>query len=214
MRRRPLFIVVATALVLASVALTASVVAIMGGASEGEGYRGSSPPAGIVLAPFSLESYRGAHVSSASLRGKVVALTFLESKCKEACPVIAFQVARGMEELSDAQRNGVRAIAISTHPVDDTPTNVRTFLEKQRAVDSLDYLVGDERALRPVWRRYKVLSALDSGDADTHSASVHVYDRSGVWVSTLHPGIDLTPDNLAHDLALALGRWPGDVIPP
>jgi protein SCO1/2 len=205
MRRRAALIAVSAALALALVALTASVFAVTRNASEGEGYRGSLPPAGIELAAFSLRSYRGEVVSSDSLRGKVLALTFLESKCKEACPVIAFQVARGMEQLSREQREGVRAIAISTHPVDDTPASVRIFLEKQRAVDALDYLVGDERELRPVWERYKVLSALDSGNADTHSASVHIYDRSGVWVSTLHPGVDLSPDNLAHDLVLALG---------
>lgn len=170
-----------------------------------ERYRGSSPPQGIELAPFALQSYRGGSVTSRSLQGKVVALTFLESKCQEACPVIAFQVARGIEQLAPAQREHVRAIAISTHPADDTPASVRAFLAKQRAVEALDYLIGTEGELRPVWRRFHVLSALDSGDADTHSASVHVYDRTGVWVSSLHPGIDLTAENLAHDLALALG---------
>ena len=205
MRRRAVLIAVGTALALALVALTASVFAVTRGASDGESYRGSSPPAGIELAAFSLRSYRGQPVSSDSLSGKVVALTFLESKCKEACPVIAFQLARGIEQLSAEQRQGVRAIAISTHPVDDTPASVRAFLQKQRAVDALAYLVGDERELRPVWQRDKILSALDSGSADTHSASVHIYDRTGVWVSTLHPGVDLSPDNLAHDLALALG---------
>lgn len=205
MRRRAVLIAVGTAMALAFVALTASVFAVTRSASEGEGYRGSSPPAGIELAAFSLRSYRGPVVSNESLSGKVLALTFLESKCMEACPVIAFQLARGIEQLSAEQRQGVRAIAISTHPVDDTPASVLTFLEKQRAVDALDYLVGDERELRPVWQRYKILSALDSGSADTHSASVHIYDRTGVWVSTLHPGVDLSPDNLAHDLALALG---------
>jgi hypothetical protein len=57
---------------------------------------------------------------------------------------------------------------------------------------------------RPVWRRYYILSALESENANTHSASVHIYDRDGFWVSSLHPGVELTPENFAHDVRLAL----------
>jgi protein SCO1/2 len=167
-------------------------------------YRGSEPPGRNELAPFALASYRGGRVSSVQLRGKVVALTFLESKCTEACPIIAVQVARGVDLLTPAERRQVRAIAISTQPFDDTRRNVRRFLVRRHAVGRLDYLIGTEAELRPVWRRYHILSALDSGDADTHSASVHIYDRDGVWVSSLNPGIDLTPENFAHDVRRAL----------
>jgi protein SCO1/2 len=202
MRRRTLLLSAVAVLVVAGVGAGAILV-VSRASSEPDAYRGSPPPKGITLAEFALRSYRGPAVSSGSLRGKVVALTFLESKCREACPVIAFQVARGIEQLRAADREDVRAVAISTHPEDDTPASVRSFLGKQRALEELDYLIGSEAELRLVWRRFNILSALDSGDANTHSASVHIYDREGVWVSTLHPGIDLTPANLAHDLALA-----------
>jgi protein SCO1 len=171
--------------------------------SEGP-YRGSEVPGGIRLEPFALTSYRGVRVSSSSLADQVVALTFLESKCQEACPIIAIQLARGVDQLTAAERRRVRVIAISTHPGDDTSANVRRFLTQRRAIGRLDYLIGSEAELRPVWRRYYIVSALDSGDADTHSASVHLYDRKGVWVSSLHPGIDLTPENFVHDVRRAL----------
>jgi protein SCO1/2 len=167
-------------------------------------YRGSEPPGRNELAPFALPSYRGGKVSSAQLGGKVVALMFLESKCTEACPIIAVQVARGIDLLMPPERRQVRAIAISTQPFDDTRQNVRRFLARRHAIGRLDYLIGTEAELRPVWLSYHILSALDSGDADTHSASVHIYDRDGVWVSSLHPGIDLTPENFAHDVRRAL----------
>lgn len=201
MSRRSLVVVVAVALLLSL--LLGGIVVVARSGDDGR-YRGSEPPAGIRLKPFALASYRGEQVASSSLRGKVVALTFLESKCKEACPIIAVQIARGIDQLRPPERAQVRAIAISTQPFDDTPQSVRGFLAKRRALGRLDYLVGTEAELRPVWRRYDILSALDSGDADTHSASVHIYDRSGVWVSSLHPGIDLTPQNLVHDLRRAL----------
>jgi protein SCO1 len=193
--------VAALALVAATVAV---VLSLTGGLDETASYRGSPPPAGIMLGQFDLSDYTGGRVSRDDLAGKVVLLTFLESRCKEACPIIASQVARAIEHLTREERTKVVAIAISTHPTDDTPASVRAFLRAQRAEGRLDYLIGSERELRPVWQRFGILSALDSGDADTHSASVHVYDRSGEWVASLHPGIDLTPANLVHDVGVAL----------
>jgi len=158
-----------------------------------------------MLGDFDLRDYTGVRISRDQLGGKVVLLTFLESQCEEACPIIASQVAFGLERLDPEEREQVVAIAISTHPVDDTPANVRAFLRAHRAEGKLHYLIGSEQELRPVWKRFGILSALDSGDADTHSASVHVYDPRGEWVSSLHPGIDLTPESLAHDALAALG---------
>lgn len=185
-------------------AVLGAALAMLSRSDDAGAYRGSSPPAGLMLGDFSLRSFTGTPVSRKSLRGKVVALTFLESKCKEACPVIAAQVARGMELLSAGERGRIVAIAISTHPGDDTPESVRAFLSKQRAIGKLDYLVGTEAELRPIWKRFSVLSALDSGNADTHSASVRIFDRRGEWVSTLHPGVDLSPESFAHDVRRAL----------
>lgn len=197
-------IVLAALIVVIATGVAAAFLAAVARSPAPDVYRGSRPPRGIELEPFSLRSYRSGVVSSEQLKGKVVALTFLESKCRQACPVIAFDVARGVERLTVDERRQVRAIAISVHPGDDTPENVRAFLTRRRAVGRLDYLIGSEAELRPVWRRYDVLSALESGDANTHSASVHVYDRDGIWVSSLHPGIDLTPENFAYDVRVAL----------
>jgi cytochrome oxidase Cu insertion factor (SCO1/SenC/PrrC family) len=211
-KRSPLIVSAALAIVLALLLVGIVVAARSSGAgpaflTPGQGpYRGSEPPAGIRLEPFVLTSYRGQRVASSSLHGRVVALTFLDSTCRTACPIIAVQIARGIDQLGSAERGQVRAIAISTEPNDDTAPSVRRFLAKQRAVGRLDYLIGTEAELRPVWGRYDILSALDSGDADTHSASVHIYDRDGVWVSSLHPGIDLTPANFVHDVLRALNK--------
>lgn len=167
-------------------------------------YRGSNVPAGTFLPAFGLRNYTGELVRSESLRGKVVLVTFLESKCEEACPIIAAEIAQGLALLTAAERRQVAAVAVSTHPRDDTPANVRAFVRRHQLVGRLDYLIGSESELRPVWRKFHILSALESGDADTHSAPVRVFDPEGEWVTTLHPGVDLTPGNLAHDVRAAL----------
>ncbi len=203
-RRRLATAVVAGIVVLALGAIAGAVIASRG-ESDAVSYRGSSPPPGIVLPSFDLRDSSGERVRSRALKGKVVLVTFLETTCKEACPIIAAQIGTGLELLDHGERRSVVAIAISVHPGDDTPVSVRRFLRTHRVEGDLRYLIGSERELRPVWNAFQILPALDTGDADTHSASVRIFNRDGEWVSTLHAGVDLTPENLAHDLVAAQG---------
>lgn len=173
-------------------------------------YRGSEPPSGIRLADFELRDDTGELVRSRDLRGKVVVLTFLDSQCTESCPIIAAQIARAVDGLAAEERRLVEAVAISTDPAEDTPQSVRAFLRRNRALGRLRYVGGGQpaRELRPVWKRFQILSSLDSGEDTLHSAPVRVYDGHGVWVSSLHAGVDLTPENLVHDVRTALGPRP------
>src|SRR5687767_693957 len=81
-------------------------------------YRGSEVPADTFLPSFSLRSYTGELVRTQSLQGKVALVTFLESKCEEACPIIAAEIAQGLALLTAAERRQVAAVAVSTHPGD------------------------------------------------------------------------------------------------
>jgi protein SCO1/2 len=169
-------------------------------------YRGSEVPGGITMRDFSLRNYDGRSVRSSDLAGRVTLLTFLDSQCTESCPVIAWTVARTIDTLTPTERRGVRAVAISTDPAEDTEKSVRSFLVRNRALGRFLYLGGGEpeRELRRVWDDFDVLSSLESGEDTLHSASVRIYDRNGEWVTTLHPGADLTEANLVHDLRAAL----------
>jgi hypothetical protein len=65
-------------------------------------------------------------------------------------------------------------------------------------------LSGYAAEMKPVWKRFGVVSAYETGDADTHSADVRVFDAEGIWASTQHSGVDLTPANLAYDIDRAM----------
>lgn len=168
-------------------------------------YRGSEPPVLIKLPNFTLPDQTGRTVSAAELRGKVVAVTFLDSQCTEACPIIASQIARTLEGFPSERLRQVAAIAISTDPEEDTPEAVQSFLAKHRAQDFLRYLVAPVERLRPVWQSFQISASFDTGIDTLHSAPVRIYDREGKWVSSLHAGADLTSENLAHDITVALG---------
>jgi cytochrome oxidase Cu insertion factor (SCO1/SenC/PrrC family) len=167
-------------------------------------YRGSEPPAGIRVPDVTLASYRAAIVSLRALRGRVLVVTFLDTKCTQSCPIIAGDIGSALPLLSPIEQRQVKALAISVDPRVDTPASIRSFLRRRHALGTLDFLIGSVSDLRPVWKAFYVLPAVDTGSADVHSADVRVFDRAGVWVSTLHVGVDLTPANLVHDIRVAL----------
>lgn len=175
-------------------------------ATSSSPYRGSSPPRGVHAPDFSLRSYRGGRVRMRDLRGKVVLVTFLDTKCTDKCPIIASQIGAALPLLPPSARRRVAALAISVDPRVDSPRSVRRFLRSRRALGRLDFLLGSIKQLRPIWKAFYVVAAAQTGSANSHSADARIFDQRGIWVSTLRPGVDLTPRNLAHDLLTALRR--------
>jgi cytochrome oxidase Cu insertion factor (SCO1/SenC/PrrC family) len=165
-------------------------------------FRGSAAPEGFALPSFALRDDQGRVVRSTDLRGKAVAVTFLDAQCTDACPVIAAQVGQAVRGLAD-DRSDVEALAFTVDPVRDTQAKINAFLRRYRAKGDLRYLDGTVAELRPLWKSFQVAAAHDTGNPNMHSAPVRVYDKEGRWRSTLHPGVDLTPANLVTDLRAA-----------
>ena len=168
-------------------------------------YRGSEPGGRIELPRFDLPRYDGSGtLSSASLHGKVVVTTYVDSACTDLCPLIINILGTALHQLTPGERAQIEAVAFSVDPKVDTPAHVRHFLKVRNALGTLDYLVAPASVMQPVWTRFHVLPATATHDANTHSADVRVFNRNGVWVSTLNAQADLTTTNLVHDIRQAL----------
>jgi cytochrome oxidase Cu insertion factor (SCO1/SenC/PrrC family) len=208
MPRRRLFIFITGWLIVAGALVGALLATGRSGASQpqprGRPYRGSEPPAGIRIPNATLPSYRGGIVSLRAQHGKVLVLTFLDSKCTDTCPIIAALIGRTWPLLTAGEKSRIRVYAITVNPLADTPARVRSFLAARHALTALDWLVAPVKEMRPVWHDFGVLPATDTGNDNIHSADVRVFNRDGIWVSNLHAGVDLTPANLVHDIRLAL----------
>ncbi len=168
-------------------------------------YRGSIPPPGVRAPDFTLRDYRGQSVTMSKLRGVVVLLSFVDSKCTQKCPIVTSVIAQAMKKLPAKARHQVVALLMSVDPKVDTVPSIRRFLARRRAL-ALSYLVGPVPEMRPIWKAYGILAAADTGNKDIHSSDVRIFDRHGIWVSTQHAGVDLTQKNLRHDALEALKR--------
>lgn len=201
---------VALALTMLVLALTAIVAVVaLGGdgattPAPASSYVGSRPPEGIELPSFSLTDEAGRPVRSAELRGSVVLVTFLDTQCTDACPIVAGELARAVDALAPSERERVRVLGISVDPAEDTRAAVRAFLARHRAQGRLSYLTAPEAEMEPLWRSFAILPTARSGDDSLHSIPVQVYDPSGEWRSTLTTGATLTRRNVLHDVRTAL----------
>lgn len=140
---------------------------------------------------FSLIDQNGATVRMRDLRGKVVTLTFLYTRCPDACPIIANKLASSVERLGPLAKD-VQMLAVTVDPTNDTRLAITNFTDGHGlgSDPNWHYLIGPPSQLQPVWRAYGVgTSASQSGQPSTdlvdHSAMVYLIDRQGKLRSIL-----------------------------
>jgi protein SCO1/2 len=156
------------------------------------------PPA--PAADFALRDQNGDLVQLSQLRGKVVVLTPLYTHCQDLCPLTAQQVRGALDDLSGGQRDGVRALALSVDPVNDTADSARRFLVERRVSGYMDFLLGPRSELQPVWRDYGFAPQTKEQEHNSYVVLIDKRGRQRVGFPVDH----LTPEDLAHDIRVLL----------
>lgn len=142
----------------------------------------------------------GETVTLSSLRGNVVALAFLYTRCPDVCPLTAAQFRAAQKQLgADAAR--VRFVAVSVDPDGDTPAAVRAFSAARDLSENWRYLIGPRTALEPVWSAYGV-GAFNQGMTVSHNDAIYVIDARGRERELVHTDIALA--DLVADLRAVL----------
>ena len=121
----------------------------------------------------------GASLALSSLRGSVLALTFLYTRCPDTCPLVAEQFRATQNELgADADR--VRFVGVSVDPDGDTPAAVQDFSAKHRLDRNWHYLIGPRAALAAVWKSWFVATIPDpSSGLVGHTDAIFLIDARG-----------------------------------
>ena len=142
---------------------------------------GSSAPLNFPAPAFTLTDQKGRQVSLASLRGKVVLLTFLDPVCTSDCPLIA-QEFRGAAQVLGAKSRDVEMVAIVANPLYREITYTRAFDRQERlaGVPNWLYLTGTLAQLRQSWREYDIATEiLPGGGMIAHPDVAYVIDQRG-----------------------------------
>lgn len=134
----------------------------------------------VVAPPIALVDQDGRAFSLASLRGHVVALTFLDPVCTTDCPFIAQELRAAQLDLGDPANLDV--VAVDANPDFRSTATLRTFLSKEGLSGAKRwwYLTGSLTALHRVWRSYGVAAFPEPGGAMVdHTEVVYLIDRQG-----------------------------------
>jgi cytochrome oxidase Cu insertion factor (SCO1/SenC/PrrC family) len=130
---------------------------------------------------FQLTDQNGQTVTLASLRGKVVLMTFLDPVCTTDCPIIAQEFKETGVLLGSADKD-VDLVAIVTNPIYRSTAFTLAF-DRQEGLSTVPnwlYLTGSSSELSRVWDEYGVaVQDLPAGAMIAHGDLAVVIDRSG-----------------------------------
>lgn len=125
---------------------------------------------------FALRDQRGRLVSLNELQGRTIVLTFLDSLCKEACPVEGRMLAAAVRQVPQAQRP--RLVVVSVDPSGDTPASIAHAVGAWHLPSGTIWMRGTHRQLARVWRDYQITVEPVSGDI-VHSTALYLIDSKG-----------------------------------
>jgi cytochrome oxidase Cu insertion factor (SCO1/SenC/PrrC family) len=157
-----------------------------------EALDGSSAPLDFRAPAFQLTDQHGQQVSLASLRGKVVLLTFLDPVCTNDCPLIA-QEFRQANQLLGASARHVELVAVVANPIYRQLAFTQAFdrQENLAGLPNWRYLTGTLPQLKQVWQQYSVAADITPGGGMIgHSDVAYVIDAAGRtrWELNFDPG--------------------------
>jgi protein SCO1 len=159
-------------------------------------------PANSMPAPeLGIRDQTGQLVSVSKLRGRVVALAFLDSHCRQLCPIAGDQLAQAQQTLG--KPSPLSLVVISVAPDTDTPDSARSFAATHGWTGDWRWLLGTEAQLAPVWKAYSIDVKPTTADI-LHSVVLYLIDRNGYVRAGFVGG--LKPDVVARDVRmLAVG---------
>jgi protein SCO1/2 len=152
-----------------------------------------------MMPSFVLVDQAGTTVTSDSLRGQALVVSFVFTMCREACPLITAQLARvqarARREKLDAR---IRFLSITLDPVNDTPDVLRRYAGAYRVdLTTWHFLTGDPGEVGRVIRDFGLGPI--AGDRAFHASLVLLIDGAG-RIAERRTDLELDADRLMSSL--------------
>lgn len=164
-------------------------------------------PIGEPLPDFALTDQHGASISLSSLRGKVVAVTFIYTRCPlpDYCPRIMANLRAVRQRFGERLGRDLTFLTVSFDPNYDTPDRLRVYAEHHKAdVPGWHFLTGTSEQIAPVCAAFGVEYWPEEG-LITHTLQTAVIDRQGRLAAAVE-GKSYTPQQLGDLIAQVLSR--------
>jgi protein SCO1/2 len=159
----------------------------------------------IGLAPdFTLMTQEGKRLALYDLRSKVVAFTFIYTRCADTCPVLTAKLAGLQSRLAPDFGPKVFFLSVTVDPERDTPATLRRYaLAHGVDLNGWALLTGTPMQIRKVAREYGVyVRKTPRGDVD-HTFLTSLVDQRGI-LRVQYLGTRFDPDELLGDIRALL----------
>lgn len=157
--------------------------------------------------PFRLTDQDGNPRSLEDLRGKLVVMDFIWTRCPGPCPILTGLHVKLQRMIPPALADQVRFVSISLDPVRDTPAVLREYAQKRGAdLATWSFLTGAPDEVDAVLRAYGVGSAKAPDGQIEHVVATFVIDGNG-QIARRHLGLDgHDPKELLRELEALAAR--------
>jgi protein SCO1/2 len=164
-------------------------------------------PVGSSIPDFTLTDQAGAPVALSGLKGKVVAVTFIYSRCPlpDYCPRMIENFRAVRQRFATRMTKDLVLHTISFDPKYDTPEILTRYASSQRAGGAgWHFLTGDPANIERVCNAFGIQYWAEEG-LITHTLQTAVIDREGKLAATVE-GKDFTPQQLGDLVGAVLDR--------
>ena len=164
-------------------------------------------PVGSAVPDFELIDQGGKPVTLASLKGKVVAVTFIYTRCPlpDYCPRMVENFKALRARFAPRMDRDLVLLTVSFDPKYDTPATLARYAASRRAGGpGWHFLTGDPSKIERVCGAFGIQYYADEG-LITHSLETAILDRTGRLAATVE-GKDFTPQQLGDLVAAVLDR--------
>src|SRR5262249_20658826 len=154
-------------------------------------------PVGAAIPDFALTDQAGEALALSSLKGKVVAVTFIYSRCPlpDYCPLMVEHFKTVRDRFSARMNRDLVLLTVSFDPQYDTPPILSRYAASRHAGGpGWHFLTGDPKQIERVCHAFGIQYWAEEG-LITHSLQTAVIDRDGRLAATVE-GKDFTSQQL------------------
>lgn len=135
---------------------------------------------------FALTDQDGQAVQLSSLRGKVVVLDFIYTRCPGPCPLLSRKFAHLQKQLGNGLAEKVILLSITIDPQHDTPAVLQEYARRYQAdTAGWKFLTGSTADIMNVAYQYGVDYYGESGGEINHLVATYIINQSGEVVKVL-----------------------------
>ncbi|HVC44470.1 MAG TPA: SCO family protein [Candidatus Binataceae bacterium] len=151
------------------------------------------------LPPVNLIDQNGHPVSLASLKGKIVLVSFIHASCRGVCEMLTAKMRQVAHNLGSNAAARVTMVSITTDPAEDQPPELLAYAKKE-GVDANGwlFLTGPADQVARVLAVYNVPHE-DEQDELTHVFALYLIGSNGQMVREYH-GMSIAPKVVASDI--------------